>query len=404
MSKTDTDTSGNAILQDRRLSVRRTATASTTDSSGNTTTSTSGNTTTSTSGNTTTSTTGNESTNSLPVNIFDQIFTKSNIIIIVWFIGFYIVVSLIMGLTSTNYSLPNNRIVIATRMLDFVVLIGTVITIIVTYFYKTEPEKEKMVEDLYSGFTDSIDKPITMIVVGGFLVVLYMFVMLLGIPMDQNKPVTLGLLENFGWIYLSIVLIALFFKYVLQISIRDFLNKVFNNTWNKEDETAIAVEKTHTKEEVFNIANNIYTYDDAQAACKSFNGRLATYDEVETAYNDGGEWCNYGWSDNQSIYFPTQKKTWDNLQKTKNHKNDCGRPGVNGGFIANPNARFGVNCYGVKPKPSEKELAYMQTSKTKVVPKTPEEIVSNFKVEFFKKHKDDFLRLNSFNGSKWSEV
>jgi hypothetical protein len=347
---------------------------------------------------------GNKTDQSLPVNIFDQIFTKSNIIIIVWFIGFYIVVSLIMGLTSTNYSLPNNRIVIATRMLDFVVLIGTVITLVVTYFYKTEAEKEKIVEDIYSGFTDSIDQPITMIVVGGFLVVLYMFVMLLGIPMDQNKPITLGLLENFSWIYLSIVLIALFFKYVLQISIRDFLNKVFNNTWNREDDVPTPVEKSPTKEEVFNIANNIYTYDDAQAACKSFNGRLATYDEVESAYNDGGEWCNYGWSDNQSIYFPTQKKTWENLQKTKNHKNDCGRPGVNGGFIANPNARFGVNCYGVKPKPSEKELQFMQTSKTKVVPKTPEEIVSNLKVEFFKKHKDDFLRLNAFNGSKWSEM
>jgi hypothetical protein len=354
--------------------------------------------------NTPTDSSGNKTEQSLPVNIFDQIFTKSNIIIIVWFIGLYIVVSLIMGLTSTNYSLPNNRIVIATRMLDFVVLIGTVITLVVTYFYKTEAEKEKLVEDWYSGFTDSIDQPITMIVVGGFLGILYMFVMLLGIPMDQNKPITLGLLENFSWIYLSIVLIALFFKYVLQISIRDFLNKVFNNTWNREEDVPTPINKPTKTEEVFNIANNIYTYDDAQAVCKSFNGRLATYDEVESAYNDGGEWCNYGWSDNQSIYFPTQKKTWDDLQKTKNHKNDCGRPGVNGGFIANPNVRFGVNCYGVKPKPSEKELQFMKTSKTKIVPKTPEEIVSNFKVEFFKKHKDDFLRLNAFNGSKWSEI
>lgn len=356
---------------------------------------------------TTTQNSKNDSTEnmqSLPVNIFDQLFTKSNIIIIVWFIGFYIVVSLIMGLTSTNYSLSNNRIVIVTRMLDFVVLIGTVIAIIVTYFYKTEEEKEQIVENLYSQFSDSIDQPITLVVVGGFLFVLYMFVMLLGIPMDQNKPVTLGLLENFAWIYLSVLIITLFLKYVLQISIRDFLNNIFDNTWNKEDDLTSTDNKSTTNEEVFNIANNIYTYDDAQAVCKSFNGRLATYDEVEKAYNDGGEWCNYGWSDNQSIYFPTQKKTWDNLQKTTNNKNDCGRPGINGGFIANPYTRFGVNCYGVKPKPSEKELQYMNTSKTKIMPKTPEEIISNLKVEFFKKHKDDFLRLNAFNGSKWSDV
>ena len=353
--------------------------------------------TTDSSGNTATDSAEN-TTSSTPVNIFDQLFTKSNVIIMLWFIGFYIVVSLIMGLTSTNYSLPNNRIVIATRMLDFVVLIGTVITLIATYFYKTQSEKEQIVEDIYSGFTESVDNPTTMFTVGGFLVVLYMCIMILGIPMDQNKPVTIGLVENFAWIYFSILVIALFFKFILKISIRDFLMKMFDNTWNKTDESPVADKKSDSKEEVFNIATNIYTYDDAQAACKSFNGRLATYDEVEKAYNDGGEWCNYGWSDNQSIYFPTQKKTWENLQKTKNNKNDCGRPGVNGGFIANPNSRFGVNCYGVKPSPSEKELQFMKTSKTTVLPKTPEEIVSNFKVDFFKKHKDDFLRLNAFNG------
>lgn len=312
--------------------------------------------------------------------------------------------SLIMGLTSTNYSIQNNRTVIIMRMLDFAVLIITVLALVLTFFYKTESEKEQMVEDLYSSLADSVDKPTTLVVVGVFICVLYMFIMLLGIPMDQNKPVTIGLLENFAWIYFAILVISVFFKLILQISIRDFLHKLFNKTWNKEEEPTDPVVKRETREEVFNIANNIYTYDDAQAACKSFNGRLATYDEVEKAYTDGGEWCNYGWSDNQSIYFPTQKKTWDDLQKTKTNKNDCGRPGVNGGFIANPNTRFGVNCFGMKPKPSEKELQYMKTSKIKTLPKTPEEIVANLKVDFFKKHKDDFLRVNAFNSSKWSEL
>lgn len=340
------------------------------------------------------------------VNVADQIFTKSNIVIIVWFVVFYIVVSLIMGLTSTNYSIQNNRTVIITRMMDFIILIGTVIAVILTFVYKTENEKEQIVENIYSKLVNSMDTPTSLIVVGIFIFVLYMFVMILGIPMDQNKPVTIGLLENFAWIYFSILVISVFFKYVLHISIRDFLYKVFNNTWNNTEESTESDVKPEptVNEEVFNIANNIYTYDDAQAACKSFNGRLATYDEVEKAYNDGGEWCNYGWSDNQSIYFPTQKKTWNDLQKNETHKNDCGRPGVNGGFIDNPNARFGVNCFGVKPKPSEKELQYMNTSKTTVIPKTPEEIASNLKVEFFKKHRDEFLRVNSFNSSKWSEL
>ena len=47
-------------------------------------------------------------------------------------------------------------------------------------------------------------------------------------------------------------------------------------------------------------------------------------------------------------YYPTQKTTWDKLQKKKGHENDCGRPGINGGFIQNKNVKFGVNCYGSK--------------------------------------------------------
>ena len=39
---------------------------------------------------------------------------------------------------------------------------------------------------------------------------------------------------------------------------------------------------------------------------------------------------NYGWSDGQMAYFPTQKDTWDKLQKNPNTKHACGRPGVNG--------------------------------------------------------------------------
>jgi hypothetical protein len=38
------------------------------------------------------------------------------------------------------------------------------------------------------------------------------------------------------------------------------------------------------------------------------------------------------------------------LQKIKGHEHDCGRPGVNGGYIANPLVKFGVNCYGNKRK------------------------------------------------------
>jgi hypothetical protein len=156
--------------------------------------------------------------------------------------------------------------------------------------------------------------------------------------------------------------------------------------------------------EVFNISNNLYTYDDAQAICKSYGAKLATYDDIENAYDNGGEWCNYGWSDNQMIYFPTQKATWDKLQKgDPKNKNNCGRPGVNGGYIANPYVKFGVNCFGVKPKPTDADRFRMRIQQNNIQPKTINDIMLDRKVEFWKENSKQLLNINSFNIKNWNE-
>jgi len=106
-------------------------------------------------------------------------------------------------------------------------------------------------------------------------------------------------------------------------------------------------------QEVFYVSNNIFTYDQAPAVCAAYGARLASYDEVESAYNAGGEWCGYGWSQGGIALFPTQEDTWNALQKepTQEKRQSCGRPGINGGYF-DPAMKFGVNCYGVKPKKS----------------------------------------------------
>jgi len=102
-------------------------------------------------------------------------------------------------------------------------------------------------------------------------------------------------------------------------------------------------------------------------------------------------------------FFPTQKATWENLQKTKNHKNDCGRPGINGGYFDNPNIRFGVNCYGKKPKPSQNELSMMEYNKNQQYAKTPEERAIDEKVKYWQDNASSLLNVNAFNTNKWSE-
>ena len=182
------------------------------------------------------------------------------------------------------------------------------------------------------------------------------------------------------------------------------------NTAEPEEKCQETTELDDPEGEVFNVSNNLYTYDDAVAICKSYDAKLATYDQVEKAYNNGAEWCNYGWSEGQLALFPTQKATYEKLQKldegvcdaSKKKGNNCGRPGVNGGYIANPYVKFGVNCYGKKPEATDTDLKSMETKKNQVYPKTPEEKALDKKIEFWKKNGNKYLTLNSYNTQKWS--
>ena len=153
-------------------------------------------------------------------------------------------------------------------------------------------------------------------------------------------------------------------------------------------------------DEVFNIPGNYYTYNESDTLCKAYNARLATYDELEQSYNKGADWCNYGWTAKQLALFPTQKKTYDTLQGIKGHENDCGRPGVNGGYIANPNVKFGVNCYGRKPKITPEESDLMATST--IYPKTETDILLEKQLEYWKTKINEIL-VSPFNHFKWSK-
>jgi len=89
---------------------------------------------------------------------------------------------------------------------------------------------------------------------------------------------------------------------------------------------------------------------------------LATKDEITDAYNNGAHWCTYGWAGSQNAFYPVQKCEWDEMNQNTdrivsedemerwNRTHYCGKPGINGGHFSNPFIKFGVNCYGKKPK------------------------------------------------------
>lgn len=333
-----------------------------------------------------------------------DVINYSNIYFILWFLAIYLIIFFILGIFNVQSGTVTNKL-LASRTLDFFVFVFLLVYIVFNYKYW----KNNMDGNL-STIKSYIDYPYSFISIILFLFVFYLLIFVTDIPMSSDaKPFSIILIETGAWISLFIVFIIDFFKYFLGIPITDVLYNFFTGKLKKIHSGDDAIfgkssgsdnkgKEPEKKNEVFNISNNIYSYDDAKSVCSVFGARLANYDEIEDAYKNGGEWCNYGWSEGQMAYFPTQKSTWLNLQSNPKTKNNCGRPGINGGYMANPKLKFGVNCYGIKPKPTDADLKRMQTPA--VSTSDPEE---DKKVKFLKENSYRLLNLNSFGQNKWSE-
>ena len=145
------------------------------------------------------------------------------------------------------------------------------------------------------------------------------------------------------------------------------------------------------KKEVFHIANQDYTYEQAKCKCKSYNSELATYSQLVDAFNSGAEWCTYGWSSGQKAYYPTQKCNWE--KKSPEEKLKCGNPGLNGGFFADPYLKFGVNCYGKKPKGKVSQLNF---------PVCPSQSYCALPQNFGASNRLESDEISPFNSQKWN--
>ena len=173
--------------------------------------------------------------------------------------------------------------------------------------------------------------------------------------------------------------------------------KIKQENENENENKKIKIKQENENEnEVFNIDSNDFTYADAPIVCKALNSKLATYNQVLNAHKDGAHWCNYGWSANQLALYPTQKKIWKDIQSgPEDSKNICGNPGVNGGFFEDKNLKFGVNCYGIKPKADPTKIIYDTI------------LDSNIKrLDLLQKYKNMALQkkitIRPFNTNKWS--
>jgi hypothetical protein len=160
------------------------------------------------------------------------------------------------------------------------------------------------------------------------------------------------------------------------------------------DNTSTNKVNSSVVDEVFNIRDNIFSYNEAKAVCEAHDAKLASLEEMIQAYKNGGNWCSYGWSEGQLALYPTQPDFWKKLQNDPYKKNECGKTGVNGGYFANPNYKFGANCYGIKPQPKSNELENNRYGDSKLT-------AHDIKTTEYKDQLDKF-RVSPFNEGSWS--
>ena len=171
----------------------------------------------------------------------------------------------------------------------------------------------------------------------------------------------------------------------------DFLNKAPA----PNQKTTQIVPMVIDKREVFHIAGDQYTYEEAPAVCAAYDAEIATYDQIQDAFAKGAEWCDYGWSQGGMALFPTQESTWQSIQSEPN-RTVCGRPGINGGYM-DPKLKFGVNCYGVKPGNTH------SVHLPQPVPGSAQTTKAfNGMVDKFKKLVSQ-MNVSPFNRAEWSE-
>lgn len=268
--------------------------------------------------------------------------------------------------------------------------------------------------DTYNYINNLLSNPSVIIILVIVLILYIILFMTLGdsIPTPPSDNVS-----NSGSGTITILLVAFFVILVIINGLQYFFGidivAKLKNLFTGSPEVDITVDTSRAeaakapvpeiliRPQVFNIPGNDYIYPDAKALCSAYGARLATYKEIEDAYKEGGEWCNYGWSDGQMALFPTQQKTFDELQKIEGHENDCGRPGVNGGYIANPKVKFGVNCYGFKPRMTSTEEDLMASEP--IYPKTAKDIAMENRVNYWKDKLSDIL-VSPFNHNTWSRL
>jgi hypothetical protein len=246
-------------------------------------------------------------------------------------------------------------------------------------------------------------EPMLLIGVIALIIIYYHVFSSLGNNEDGTASSLKIFVETTLWLLFIVLLLLNGVSYIFGIDLIQTLSSAFfaEEEYPGEEDDDGKNYKILLKDQVFHLPENKYTYDDAKAVCKAYGARLATYDDMNQAYDKGADWCTYGWSAEQMALFPTQKSKWDNLQKLKGHEQDCGRPGINGGYIYDAKMNYGVNCYGSKPQITKSEAELMREKP--FYQKNKDELKFDSRVNHWRS-KLDQVEMAPFSHDNWSMI
>ena len=262
--------------------------------------------------------------------------------------------------------------------------------------------------------------PVVLLVVTVIIIAYYALFATLGVANGQSAS-DAAMQAGKGIIFMEVLLWGVFvllvlingMTYIFNIDITASIRNLFSATpeidiivdpddlAGDSTDPATTVPEIKLSKQVFHVPDNKYNYEDSKAICRAYGGRLATWKEMDEAFNKGADWCSFGWSDGQMALYPTQYEKWARLQKIEGHEQDCGRPGINGGYIANPNVRFGVNCYGYRPKITQEEAEAMKLAP--LYPRTRRERAFDKRVDYWRDHLSE-IQVAPFNHNNWSVI
>jgi hypothetical protein len=264
-------------------------------------------------------------------------------------------------------------------------------------------------QDFFDTINSFGSNPFVLVVLVFIILIYYVIFAFLGnsTPDSDNFP-------KGGFIFLEAILWALLIllvfmnglAYFFNINVVTELKDVFNEKPEIQIESTLNQNQdisgsSYDFKEVYHVPGNRFSYHDAQAVCKAFDGEIASYEQLLEEQKKGASWCSFGWTKDQLGLYPTSQNHFDKLQKKEGHEYDCGLPGINGSYVSNPHIKLGSNCYGYKPKISDLESDLLKNDE--LYPKTHKEKLFDKRVDYWKNRVGNIL-ISPFNNDNWFKI